>query len=766
MQLMTWTLSRLGSRFNLLFEPNHKRVMHSALGRFCDEPMDLAVGLVEPDGTERVLPLTCQGTPLYNCEQFERFNSITYRGYSETYRLCFELNFHSVFYPQNEPLCTMPAFYLELRVSPASGVRWAKRKGPTPENVQLFIRINRPNTTITVEPVTGDGTHAAINLAYQAPRTPEHEFSAKAGALDQAQDSDATDKPDLEPGTEPLPIHERIVSLNPDARAEQDKRGLTLDLPVTGIGSGIKWRLVWCTHVPDPVLTVKSEGQNVPARFRYTDYWKSLDDVQAAAIDNRDEFLALSRRFEKIVEQAPIDTSQRHLLCQSFQAWASNCFWCTTMPEHDADAKPWFSVWEGSCFFHSTIDVEYNLSLIYFTIWPQLLKIQFPQWAEHTHTHEPSGGAWLSHDMGRGFLATGQAYHHHMEVEENCNFLLLLQAYVHWTGDKALAENHIDLIDQLATYLLWADRDESGFPSKGVANTIDDASPAVQYSQKQTYLAVKRLAALRAASEMLDFSSRPERAMKIQSRVDADLPKIEKAGWLGDHYAVCVDKSAVGVVDAWTGKPLPYEKMPGWDAFSIYTGNGLLLPEMIGQPPMLDLDRVDMDLANAMRENMSRYGDGHTSAEIENVWVSQNLWRDTLAIYRKIKPLSAQVYWDMQVMSNTGEQSLGFIDTYINNYLSFYPRGITSAGYLLAGPRLIIDRLAAGGAYITVDPDRTHPQRWPLLPLADWKAGKVPVCVVDADGRVTIEGQIDPVIVHGQSSPATADDDTGLGVIG
>ena len=94
---------------------------------------------------------------------------------------------------------------------------------------------------------------------------------------------------------------------------------------------------------------------------------------------------------------------------------------------------------------------------------------------------------------------------------------------------------------------------------------------------------------------------------------------------------------------------------------------------------------------------------------------------------------------------------MGYIDTYINNYLAYNPRGIVVIGHLLAAPRLVIDRLAPGGAYITVDPDRHKPQRWPLLPLADWKAGKIPVCVIDHHGKVTIEGQIDPVIVHGNS---------------
>ena len=50
MQLMTWPMGRLGSRFALLFEPARRRVLHSAVGRFLDRPLDLAVGLVEPGG--------------------------------------------------------------------------------------------------------------------------------------------------------------------------------------------------------------------------------------------------------------------------------------------------------------------------------------------------------------------------------------------------------------------------------------------------------------------------------------------------------------------------------------------------------------------------------------------------------------------------------------------------------------------------------------------------------------------------------------------
>ncbi len=752
MQLMTWTMARLGSRFNLLLEPCRRRVMHSALGRFLDAPMDLMVGLVEPDGTERVLPFTTRGTPLLNCEQFARVNSITYRGYSEKYGLRFEFNLHSVFYPQNEDLCTLPAFYLEMRVNPCSRVRWCVPKGATPENVKLFIRLQRPDTQITAG-VDADGTQGRIDLAYDNRLEPTGDAVGE-GAQHPAR-----------PGRMVKAL-ERIVSLTPGAVPDGDGRGLTIDLPVTEEGSGVKWRLVWGAFVGEPVLETMNgdDQQNQPAatpsaRFRYVRRWKGLDEVMRSSIARRDDFLALSRRFEKTFDQAPMQAADRHLFHHSFQTYLSNTWWCDF-----EDGREWFSVWEGSCYFHSTIDVEYNVALLYLCLWPKLLAMQLQQWPVVEKTHEASGGAIMSHDIGVGPRIGKQAYPHDMPVEENANYLLLLQAYSHATGDLTVAKSVTALVERLARYLLWTDRDQSGFPSEGTANTIDDASPATQYSRKQTYLAIKRLAALAAAADMLErVGSNGELAKKCSETVARDAVKIDRSAWLGDHYVVCVEKSATGVIDAWTGKPLTLDELAGWDAYSIYTANGVLLPLLCGQDCAVDREQLSMDVVNAARETLGRYGCGHTSSEVDNVWVSQNLWRDHVARFLDAKIAShTDRYWDLQVMSNTERQSFGFIDTYINNNLSFYPRGIACIGWFLAQPRLVIDRLAGKGTRISVEPDTHYPQRWPLLPLADWKAGKIPICVVDRLGRVTIEGQIDPIVVRSGTNPVAS----GAGLIG
>ncbi len=781
MQMMTWMLGRLGSRFGLTFEPYERRVMHSALGRFLDQPLDLAVGLVEPDGSERVLPFTRDNDrpgveQLANCEQFDRINSVTFRGYSEPSRVRLEFNVHSAFYPQNDRLCLMPAFYLEVRVTPVEAYRRIPPPPSVASRVKVFLRLKRPDTAIRAE---GD----TLYLDYDIPLRPRDPWGHPV--------------PDAAGEDRTVRAAERLRSLNPDATPTDTGDGLTLDLPVTEAGSGVKWRLVWAAHVADPVLNVTQHGQPRLATLRYTDHWPDVAAVVDEAARTRDDRLALSRRFEKILEQAPLDASQRHLMNQAYQNYLGNTFWCTTRPAstpapgsapapgnanapisptttapatatstpHDAEPPPtpdtreWFSTWDGSCLFHSVLDVEYNCSVFYLALWPRLLRLLLDQWMDRLIDHPPSGGAFAPHDLGQGVNAARSAYAYEMPVEENANLLLLLDTYLHWTGDRRPARAHADAIDRLTRYLLWADRDASGFPSAGVANTIVDASPAMQYGRKQTYLAVKRAAALRAAAGILRHTDQPQEAAELEARVEADVRKIERAAWLGDHYAVAVDRSAVELIDPHSGKPLPFDQLPGWDAYSIYTGNGLLLPEMIGHPPLLDRDRLARDVYAAARESRGRYGDGHSSFEPNNCRVSQALWRDMLARYLHLGGASsAQEYWDLQVMSNTHAQSMGYTDTYIQNRLLHYPRGVVTLAYFLATPRLQIDRLAPGsrGTYITVDPDRRTPSRWPLLPLADWQAGKIPVCVVDDTGHARIEAMTDPVVIHGHADDPSA----------
>jgi len=731
MQSMTWPLGRLGSRFSLLFEPHRRRVMHGALGRFLDRPLDLAVGLVEPDGTERVLPFTRHGEPLYACEQFERINSITFRGYDEKIGLKFELNLHSPFYPQDERLCLAPVFYLELRVTWTRRIRWLWEGQSDLSSVKLFLRLNRPDTDIQV-------TDGRIDLAYDVPLEPRHERVDERESGRERSEGTAADRT--------ARVRERIVSLNEGAEPCQDAhggKGLTLDLPITPEGSGIKWRFIWAAHTPDPVMDVVRQ----PARFRYLRYWPTLEDLLAEAIQERDNHLAHSRRFEKLLEQAPLLASRRHLISQGFQSYLTNTFWMDVETDQP-DQREWFSVWEGSCLYHSTVDVEYNAAMFYFACWPDLLARTIHQWVRFAKYHPESGGSIVNHDLGQGLSVRGSAYPHDMPVEENANFLLILQAYTHWTGDTQPLQGHGDFVRKISEYLIWTDRDDSGFPSHGTANTVDDGAPAIQFARKQTYLAIKRVMALHAAADLLSRIDDETNATRCRDTARQATPKIEQQAWLGDHFAVCVDPDTTGIVDVWTGKPLPMGEIEGGDDYSIYTTNGLLYPELIGRPSPFNVNRLRQDITSAVRETLTPYGCAHTSSDVQNVWISQNVWRDLVGRYigAVVPPVDPR-YWDLQVFSNIADQSFGFIDTYIGNELCFYPRGAVAFGHFLAGPRLRMDRLAEDGPRITIQPDRFRHSRWPLLALADWTAGRIPVCVVDYQGNVTIEGEIENVTV-------------------
>jgi hypothetical protein len=706
MQLISWQIARLGSRFSLFFDPHHHHVMHSALGRMLDQPMDLMVGLREPDGTERALPFSHRGKAFHNPEQFERVNSITFRGYSQSYGLRFEFNVHSVFYPQDDALCIMPAIYLEVRVNPADKLRTVE-PDQVPRQVTLFLRINRLDTDIRT--ATEDGK-AHIDLRYK------------------------TTIPGL---AEPVNVAERIISLNPHAQAETDGRGLTLELPVTGIGSGVKWRLVWGAFCGDNILAAATGDPGSAGRFRYTRYYDNLDAVMADAVAHRDDRLSHSRRFEKVIEQAPIRMGQRHLLNQSFQSFLASTFWCDAQ-EPDGQTREWFSNWASSGQPDPSLEVEYHTALFYLAVWPDLLAQQFSRWVQRERGHEESGGGYLYHPDSS-------------PVEENAHFLLLLQAYTRWTGDLSFICRHCDLIERLAAFERWTDRQDCAFPTDG-----DRAETQEELAlPRQTAKAIKRIAGLAAAADLLSRVDRQSVADDLDALVQRNANMIEQAAWLGDHYAHSVDRPMPSEMGFYVDgdADLQRDRNAQRDAYSINTAGALLLPMMVGHPPMLNHDRLVGDILGAIRETIGPYGCAECSTEKDNILISHNIWRDHLARYMGMAgPTFTQNYWDLQALHNTGEQALGYTDTYVNETRSFSPRGVASFGYLLTFPRLVIDRLAPGGERISVDPDRNHTQRWPLLPLADWKAGKIPVCVVDSKGKVTIENDLAGVFIRGEQS--------------
>ena len=342
-------------------------------------------------------------------------------------------------------------------------------------------------------------------------------------------------------------------------------------------------------------------------------------------------------------------------------------------------------------------------------------------------------------------------------MDESAWFLLLLCAYTRWTGNLVPARRHGDLAQRLAAYLRWTARKQCGFASAGTVAPARGAG--LTAPPTPTAAAVTRLAGLAAAADLLTHLERPVEAELLEAVVGVCVDAIECGAWAGDHYSRCPAALTDPNRDDWAETDATFEPSAHDETYGINTGSAVLPLLLVGQSPLLGPERLINDILSSQRETLGPYGCAESSAHPERIYLGQNLWRDQLARYLGLAaPSFSQCYWDLQVQCNSGGQSMGFAETYVHDHRPFSSVGVVSFGCLLCYPRLVIDRLAPGGARISVDPVRHFPQRWPLFPLADWQARKIPVCVVDANGRVTIENDNDPVFVRG--------DDSDHGVIG
>lgn len=698
MNLFCTSVSRLGSRFTLLFDPYARHVLHSALGRWIDLPIELTIGIQTEEGEVIALPFTKEGTSFDAVEQDVRLCGVRYTAHSVKHGVRAVLEVVAPFYPHDVLISTAPLFYFTLSIQSQPRLFWTSCPNPI-QRGKLVVRVKREG--LNTAPV---GNMLAIDYTLSR-------VLADSGELVPAGDFLA--------GETPPHVQERIVPLVDGVSVEDGGISLPFDLTT---GEGATLRFAWCAYVSDPVLNVFGK----PMRLLYARHFASIDEVVGFAKEREHENLRKTALVESLLDEASLSKSQLDLIRFSFQNFLLNSWWTVA-----DDGEDWFSVWEGSCRYHSTVDVEYNNGLVYFAFWLPLLGKLLDEWARFEMHDEV--GSYLAHDMGARAQVGSQAYPHPMQVEENANYLLMLHAFWRWTGNLEPARRHHALCKRLVDYFEHSDTTGNGFPNEGVANTIDDASAAVQYAREQVYLAVKTLSACHAAGQIAQALGDTEWQAQCERLVTRIRGTLDAQAWLGDHYAVCLERTAEGLRDPWTGEPL-HGELSGWDAYSIYTANGLLYLLMSGHTPPVNLVRIKQDLVSAYRHALTEYGCTHTSADKSNVWLSQNLWRDYIAAYLGVGlPDNSSRYMAMEQLMNTAGLNKGFIDTYFTNNLCFYPRGITSVGYLFALCGLQIDRTQG---VVRLRRSAPYPCRVPLLPLADWQKEQVPTAVY----RLTAEG--------------------------
>ena len=699
MHPITDAAATLGSRFNIIFDPHQRCIYQNAIGRFRGCSLDLTVGVRAPDGQVWALPFTQRREIFPFVEQFTTLTGLEYRGVHPGLGVELRLCVRAPFYPRNVGLSTAPFYYVDIAVRRLGRFRWHEAEDPLDEGQIIF--------ELSADGVEFEQCDGGFRYEFESTASSRHYETTRSVTV--ATWCESKDGEPSGPG---------------GLRKAFDLRS----------GRPERMAFVWSNWIADPVLEVFGEESTL----KYLELFNSREEMvdwgreERARIEQRCDLL------DSTVVEWSLGSAASNLAALALHSFLVNTWWTTRKGGAD-----WFSVWEGSCYYHSTIDVEYNDALLYLALWPELLEMLLDEWEQFEVDGTECLGAagkgtgFLCHDMGASHVVGRQAYPHPMEVEESTNYILLLWAWTAFTGDLEKGRGKLPLCRRLADFVAKADTSGNGVPDQGVANTIDDAGPAVQYGREQVYLAVKAQAALWALAELEQkCAGKDSQAESWRAFASKSIKTIEESAWLGDHYAVNLGRTTEGLKDPWTGESLAPGELLGWDGYSIYTANGLLYLLLSGiKLPRWRLNRFADDAESACRATMTPYGCLHSSAGGRTVWFSQNMWRDQVAAYLGVDLLdNVSRYWDYQVACGDNWEGSLYYDTTPTNNLCFYPRGATMFGLAMSAAGMRLNRV---DGTLVLRPLRTT-LRVPLLPLADWERMRVPILTVRRREGVTV----------------------------
>jgi hypothetical protein len=704
MQLMCDAIAVLGSRHGILFNPIAGECGLIRFDRFTRLPaVEIRAGIIVGD-SEFVLPLCKDGSRFDLYDQRTTPCTVSFMGLHGASATKLKLTVATPFRPRDAVFSTTPVLTLRLEATHLGGqFRWT-RKDVDIKKAKVFLEIG--GSAVTSEPSGPD----SIDLCFTSVRGTTYEGMTDVWAT----------------RDESIQQRDRLVATKGSRNGMRFEREVTL-----ANGSSEPLQISWCTW-SEPAMEVL--GEKLP--FKYAETYRDLDAVATWARRNPDAISDNATRVDRLVSDNSCGQAVNHLLAQTLHSWLIGSWWAVK------DDRDWFSVWEGTCYFHSTVDVEYTQSPFYLAVWPELLKYELDWWPSFAKPGEKAigprgaGTLILSHDMGAHATANGMIYSHDMEIEEVTNYVILSFAYWQRTGDDSMVRKHAETIRAFLRFVQACDTDGNGVPDMGMANTIDDASPAVQFGKEQMYLAVKSLAALGCGAEMLDHLDIRTDAESCRAQASRILDTIHTRGWTGTHFATLLRKDGM-LRDPWTGKDEYNAEIPGWDAPHIYTVNGLALLDMVGVDSGLRGDWLVQDLAYATRRCLREYGCAHTdfsnqhtyaNTKMEGLvglaanpgWISMNMLRDISAFYRGVDLREiSQRYWEWQVLTNTQEPNV-FHETFCGNNLRFYPRGVAVWGYFDAMANQAINRVKGIDRAVPALPG----VRVPRLFDADWKAGR------------------------------------------
>ena len=683
-------LAKFGSRIVLIPQANQQQMQHGLLGFYYDEPVQVTLATFSR-GTVRALPFSSVYPAAPGHRDNQAFESITQRlgltfvsyhcrSPAIPYTVTFTLS--APFYPGDIKLSTAPFFYIDVEVSNVG-------KGTAEGSI-----------LVALEGIFAGNDRKGRGELYRRDRLVGCRFKS-AAAADETEVL-ATDRDGIS-----YAIGDHQKKLYADFAAAGELRNTIFPLSTKCFSCGaLSWKFklpangvkkkvfILAGYFPAAALNIKGTGSS----FLYTKYFKNVDEVLSYARSERNQIQKRSEFFEHTLAASSVPGYLKQLIAFSFQSYVANTWWVRR------GRRDWYSVWEGSCRFHSTIDVAYNAEIFSLLLWPELLKRQLDEWSEFPIND------YLAHDTGDDLKIFGQAYEHDMPVEECTNFLLLLYAYWNFTGDHAPVQQHHALVKRLLRYLMNVDADDDGLPDipAAVLNTFDDASVAVQGSKNQIYLGVKCLAAFVAGQHLAEHVNDKKLHADCGRWIERIATTLIKRCWRDDHFAICLDRS-----------------IQARDGCSMHAANGLLYLLLTDTEIPLPLELFAQDIQVHQQRLMKRYGCTHSEADY-TTWVSQNMWRDLIGLYLGIDTLgNARRYRDFELSRNAWDTG-AFTDVYRYGRhlvdLDRYPRGIAALGYLYAVAGVAINKVSGK---LKICPQRTM-LNIPLVSEADWKRMRLP----------------------------------------
>ncbi|NIA30636.1 MAG: DUF4965 domain-containing protein [Actinobacteria bacterium] len=721
-------LSKMGSRISLTTQPSKRKARTGLHGFWHEQDINLTLA-VQYNGQLRSLPFTSQ----YNVyghvrvnESFERIDQslglTEVRYHCESAVLPFNVDFVLVapFYPGDRKLSCAPFFYITVCVT-SKGLP-VDRAGVLVGMSNPFVVPQRNNEPIastkassslincnnmlgaafesidansqTMLLVTQNDPSVSYAIGFGG-RQPYEQF-AQEGSL-----------PDKVFNTRPAHKHDSAVCRN-FSLEKNETREMTFAFVGYFSGNALRVKKVnrdapYSTH--EEFNLIDSPKYTQAQKFLYTEYFDGPVSVADYALTERKNITRRIEFLEKTIKDSSFRPALKKMLAYSTQSYISNTWWSAGEPQ-------WFTVSEGSCRFHSTIDLAYNSELFPLLYWPELLRMQFDEWS-----HFVLKGKYLAHDIGDESQIFGPSYSSDMPVEENANFLLLLNAYWKFTGDSDYIKKKSSLIRLLADFIIEADSDKDGLPDipEYVANTMDDAHPLICNSGGLTYLAVKSASAFMAGAEMLEATGQDENVNKYRQQAQLIAKTLNEKSWHEDHFTITADHSLCDKSEV-----------------CMHNNNGLFYPLLCDIAVPFDMSKFRRDIITTWNKTKGRYGTPHSSMDY-TIWFSQNMWRDLIAIYLGLDfEQEIDKYWDFQMTRNIWDSGC-YTDVYRYGRhqcdLDNYPRGTASFGYFCGLAGLKLNRPEG---FLRLAPTKTS-CRLPLLPFASWEKMEIPWLQLDSD---------------------------------